>query len=198
MDIIPFIRGNLMSDLDSLLQKAKEFHGEVCAGIVLGARMTVLGMKELGLNPMERTKFLIVYVEIDRCVADAIQAITGCSLGHRTLKYRPNGMFAATFVNLKTGKAVRISITDKSINGKIGTPAIMGVDTKYLITTPDSTMFRVQQVTVTIPPEDMPGMPVHKARCSRCNEVILDNKGSIVLGNTLCSNCAGGSYFTES
>ena len=78
-----------MSDFDILLAKAKDFHGDLCAGIVLGTRMTMIGMRELGMNPMERNRNLIVYVEIDRCIADAIQAITGCSLGHRSLKYRP-------------------------------------------------------------------------------------------------------------
>ena len=64
------------TDLDLLLQKAKEFHDEICAGIVLGTRMTMIGMRELGMNPLKKNRNLIVYVEIDRCIADAIQAIT--------------------------------------------------------------------------------------------------------------------------
>ena len=108
------------TDLDLLLQKAKAFHGEICAGIVLGTRMTMIGMRELGMNPMEKNRNLIVYVEIDRCIADAIQAITGCSLGHRTLKYRPYGKFAATYVDLKTGSAVRVNVLEKKRTEKTG------------------------------------------------------------------------------
>ena len=39
--------GNYMTDFESLLQKAKDFHGEICAGIILGSRMTIIGMREL-------------------------------------------------------------------------------------------------------------------------------------------------------
>ncbi|MFA5153561.1 MAG: formylmethanofuran dehydrogenase subunit E family protein, partial [Clostridia bacterium] len=74
-----------MSEFDDLFKKAKEFHGHVCPGIVLGTRLTIAGMRELGMDPKKRSKNLIVYIEIDRCGADAVQAITGCSLGHRSL-----------------------------------------------------------------------------------------------------------------
>ena len=49
---------------------------------------------------------MIVYAEIDRCMTDAVQVITGCSLGHRSLKYIDYGKFAATFVNTDTGRAL--------------------------------------------------------------------------------------------
>ena len=109
-----------IADRDFLLAKAKEFHGDLCAGIVLGTRMTVIGMRELGMDPKIRNRDLIVYVEIDRCIADAIQAITGCSLGHRSLKYRPYGKFAATYVNIKNGDAVRVSVVEKKRTDKTG------------------------------------------------------------------------------
>src|SRR5271157_637710 len=126
-----------MADLDILLQKAKEFHGEICAGIVLGTRMTIIGTRELGMNPLEKNRNLIVYVEIDRCIADAIQAITGCSLGHRTLKYKPYGKFAATYVDLKTGTAVRVNVLEKKRTEKTGAEAMKDA-AGILLDTPES------------------------------------------------------------
>jgi formylmethanofuran dehydrogenase subunit E len=186
-----------MSEMDILLNKAKEFHGEVCAGIILGTRMTIAGMKDLGMNPQERNRYLIVYVENDRCVADAIQAITGCSLGHRTLKYLPYGKFAATFVDLKTGAAVRVSIADKTINDRLGTIAVKDISPKALLETPESDLFHIQRVNCAIPDDDMPGLPKHKAYCSNCNEVILDNKVVVRDGVVLCINCAGEPYYMD-
>ena len=186
-----------MSEIEILLQKAKDFHGEVCAGIILGTRMTIAGMKNLGMNPLERNRFLIVYVENDRCVADAIQAITGCSLGHRTLKYLPYGKFAATFVDLKTGAAVRISIADKTINDRLGTVAVKDINPKILLETPESDLFHILRVTCIIPDDDMPGLPKHKTYCNNCNEVILDNKVVVRDGTILCCNCGGVPYYTE-
>ena len=87
----------MIEKMDIYLEKAKAFHGDVCAGIVLGTRLTLAGMKALGLDPAKKNKNLIVFVEIDRCITDAVQAITGCSLGHRTLKYVNYGKFGATF-----------------------------------------------------------------------------------------------------
>jgi formylmethanofuran dehydrogenase subunit E len=185
-----------MTDLDILLAKAKNFHGDLCAGIVLGTRMTMIGMRELGMNPMERNKNLIVYVEIDRCIADAIQAITGCSLGHRSLKYRPYGKFAATFINLKTDEAVRVSVVEKKRTEKTGRDAMKDA-AKILLESPESDLFRIKRVHVAIPDGDMPGMPKYHARCRLCNEMIVDNKEVIVDGEVLCGNCAHGSYYTE-
>ena len=183
-------------DLDLLLQKAKEFHGEICAGIVLGTRMTIIGMRELGMNPREKNRNLIVYVEIDRCLADAIQAITGCSLGHRTLKYRPYGKFAATYLDLKTGTAVRVNVLEKKRTEKTGKEAMKDA-AKILLETPESDLFRIRRVNLTVPDGDLPGMPKYHTRCSRCNEMIVDNKESTLEGAVLCGNCAGVPYYTE-
>jgi len=145
---------------------------------------------------MEKNRNLIVYVEIDRCIADAIQAITGCSLGHRTLKYRPYGKFAATYLDLKTGTAVRVTVVEKKRTEKTGKEAMKDA-AKILLETPESDLFRIRRVNLTIRDGDMPGMPKYRARCSRCNEMIVDNKEAMCDGTVLCGNCAGGSYYTE-
>ena len=54
-------------------------------------------------------KRLVVLVEIDRCATDAIQALTGVSLGKRTLKHVDYGKMAATFVDTASGRAVRVA-----------------------------------------------------------------------------------------
>ncbi len=54
-------------------------------------------------------KKLYTVVEIDRCATDAIQSVTGCSLGKRSMKYLDHGVMAASFVNLETSKSVRIT-----------------------------------------------------------------------------------------
>lgn len=186
-----------MSDIEILLQKAREFHGDLCAGIILGTRMTIAGMRELGMNPREKNRDLIVYVEIDRCIADAIQAITGCSLGHRTLKYRPYGKFAATYVNIRTGKAVRVAVLEKKRTDKTGKEAMQEA-VWILQEIPEPELLRITPVKVTIPDGDMPGMPKHRARCGKCGEMILDDKEHQVDGIPLCGNCAGESYYSES
>ncbi|MDD1694216.1 MAG: FmdE family protein [Methanoregula sp.] len=182
-------------DRDTLLRKAKEFHGDMCAGIVLGTRMTMAGLRELGMDPAKKNRNLIVYVEIDRCIADAIQAITGCSLGHRTLKYKPFGKFAATYIDISNGNAVRVAVLEKKRTEKTGKEAMKEAIT-ILLDTPEPELLRITKVNVAIPDGDMPGMPKHRARCSQCNEMIVDDKEVTRDGAVLCGNCASGSYFS--
>jgi len=180
-----------MSDFEILLEKAKAFHGDACPGIVMGTRMTIAGMRELGMNPLEKNHDLIVYVEIDRCATDAIQAITGVSLGHRTLKNRDYGKFAATFVDTRSGKAIRVVGIPKNGEKEQDFSAIA----QKLATVPESDLFTIQKVTVTIPDEDKPGLPTHKEFCSTCGEQILDRRGVNTNGKIQCKNCASGSYY---
>jgi formylmethanofuran dehydrogenase subunit E len=97
-----------MRSFEELLKESSTIHGHSCAGQVLGVRMAMVGCREVGVDEPKGSKKLIVYVEMDRCATDAVQAVTGCSLGKRTLKFRDYGKMAATFVNTETRRAVRI------------------------------------------------------------------------------------------
>lgn len=183
---------NYMTPVEILLQKAKEFHGEICPGIVMGTRMTIAGLRELGMDPLKKNRDLIVYVEIDRCATDAIQAICGVTLGHRSLKHMNYGKFAATFINTRSNKAVRVTALPK----KPDQSQDMKEVAKMVCNAPEEELFQIQQVAVHIPPEDLPGFPIHKDLCSLCGEQIMDSKEVIVEGKVLCRNCAQGSYYT--
>src|SRR5438270_4762922 len=100
-----------MADLEALLAEAEQAHGHLCAGQVLGVRMAMLGLARLGINDPKGTdrKRLVTFVEIDRCMTDAISVVTGCRLGKRAMKFRDWGKVAATFCDLESGRAVRVS-----------------------------------------------------------------------------------------
>ena len=78
-----------MESLEVLLQECERLHGHMCAGQLLGARMALLGCRMIGVDDPRGAdrKKLIVWVEIDRCMADAVSAVTGARLGKRSLKY---------------------------------------------------------------------------------------------------------------
>ena len=175
-----------------LLQKAKEFHGDICPGIVMGTRMSMAGMRELGMDPLKKSPDLIVYVEIDRCATDAIQAITGCTLGHRSLKFLNYGKFAATFIDTGKDKAVRISALPKKQDQSDDMKEVA----KMLCYAPEEELFKIQSVKVKIPVEDLPGLPSHVDICLKCGERIMDGKEVHSDEKILCKNCAEGSYYT--
>jgi formylmethanofuran dehydrogenase subunit E len=101
-----------MLAFEELLKECASLHGHLCAGQVIGVRMAMIGCREIGIDEPKGSKKILVYVEIDRCATDAVRAVTGCSLGRRTLKFLDYGKMAATFVNLETHKAVRVLARD--------------------------------------------------------------------------------------
>lgn len=185
--------GNDATLFNTLFKKAKKFHGHVCPGIVLGTRLTIAGMRELGMKPQKRNPGLLVYIEIDRCGADAVQAITGCSLGHRTLKYKDYGKFAATFVDMTTGNAVRVAVDEKyrAEHDKLEKREVI----KVLSECPEGEILKIEKVRIDIPENDIPGFPRGQTVCSRCGERVMDHREDIVNNHVLCRNCANESYY---
>jgi formylmethanofuran dehydrogenase subunit E len=181
-----------MSDFDVYLKKAGDFHGHICAGIALGTRISLAALKYLGMKPGEKHKNLVVYTEIDRCMTDAVQVITGCSLGHRSLKHMDYGKFAATFVNTDTGKAVRGTVLEHFSNEDTIEKTL-----EKLAGIPDSELVTLQDVKIDIPETDLPGPPKNKAVCASCGESIMDGREVKKYNRILCRACARGSYYTE-
>ncbi len=103
-----------MRPVSKLLEYSSPLHGHLCSGQVLGVRMAIVGCREIGIEEPRGCKKLLVYVEMDRCATDAIQALTGCSLGKRTLKFLDYGKMAASIINLETQKASRVLAKDNA------------------------------------------------------------------------------------
>src|SRR6201987_4835116 len=107
-----------MQSLENLLREAEIAHGHLCAGQILGVRLAMFGLSKLGIDDPrgKDRKRLVTFVEIDRCATDAIAVVTGCRLGKRALKFRDWGKMAAAFVDVNTGKAIRIAARESSKN----------------------------------------------------------------------------------
>ena len=189
-------------DFESLLTESARIHGHLCPGQVLGVRMSMLGLKLIGIHDPKGAdrKKLIVYVEIDRCATDAIQSVTGCSLGKRSLKYLDFGKMAATYLNLDTGKAVRIVAKEESKDAAKN--YFPDIEDKYkgqleaYKVMPDDELFECTDVKVNVPEEDMPGRPKRRIRCEQCGEHVQDNRDIESEGRLLCRACANGAYYS--
>ncbi|HSR36979.1 MAG TPA: FmdE family protein [Desulfurivibrionaceae bacterium] len=190
-----------METFEELLDKSTTIHGHICAGQVIGVRLAMIGLREIGISDprgRERKDFYVL-VEIDRCATDAIQTVTGCTLGKRSLKWLDYGIMAATFVHLKTGKAVRITALEEA--REAAKHYCPDIDDRYrqqleaYRVMPENELFRIQAVTVTVPPEDMPGRPMRRVRCATCGDWVQDCREVEQNGKTLCRPCALGRYY---
>lgn len=189
----------MLHSLDEYIEKARLSHGHLCAGQVLGVRLAMAGLRELDIeDPVRERKRLVTFVEIDRCATDAIALVTGCRLGKRALKFLDWGKMAATFVDLASGRAIRIAARDSSkARARELFPDIPREEAQqqaYRIL-PDDELFDRQWVRVTVRPEDLPGYKGERAECAECREIINFRREVKIDGRTLCRSCAGERYY---
>lgn len=182
--------------MDELLRQAEIAHGHLCAGQVLGVRMAMLGCRRLGIEEPRGAdrKRLVTYVEIDRCATDAIGVVTGCRLGKRALKFRDWGKMAATFVDLPTGRAVRIVALESSKQrARELYPEITEKNKQQMKAyreMDDAELFGEEWVEVEVSPKEMPGYKGERVACARCGEGINYDRFVEREGETLCLACA--------
>jgi formylmethanofuran dehydrogenase subunit E len=184
--------------LERLLGEAETFHGHLCPGQVLGVRLALLGAEAVGLPEPRGSKALVVWVEIDRCGADAIQTVTGCRPGKRTLKFVDHGKLAATFLNTRTGEAARV-VARADSRGRAGElfPDAERKDAQMLAyrTLPPSELFSVQRVSIELDEFDQPGKPLIRVACSECGEEVNDFRHVYGDDGPLCRLCGGQPYY---
>src|ERR1700724_3076657 len=163
-----------MKSLTEYLELAAQTHGHLCAGQVLGVRLAMLGLRKLGIDdPVAERKRLVTYVEIDRCVTDAVALVANCRLGKRALKFRDWGKVAATFIDLHTGRAVRTAAKESSKRAAREMFPELEKETgqqKAYAQLSDEILFDKKWVKVEVFLEDFPASKVPAFVCGRGGE----------------------------
>ncbi len=191
----------VVSRFEKLLEESAALHGHLCAGQVIGVRMALLGLSKIGIkDPKGRDrKKVYVIVEIDRCATDAIQSVTGCSLGRRTMRHEDLGIMAATFINLPVSQAVRVIAREEARElSKKYFPEELDKYKQQLLAykiMPDNELFSLQEVNVRIPEQDLPGKPLSRVACRKCGDWIQDRREVLQDKMVLCRGCANGKYY---
>jgi formylmethanofuran dehydrogenase subunit E len=172
--------------MDELLRDAEVAHGHLCAGQVLGVRLAMRGLELLGIDDPhgKDRKRLITFVEIDRCATDAVW-----------------GKVAATFVDLKSGTAIRVCAKEssKAVARQLH-PEIENKNQQQMLAYREMSnedLFTEQWVKVTLPPEELPGYKGERIVCAECGEGINFQREVRRDGKILCRACAGERYYEE-
>lgn len=191
-----------MKSIDDLVEQHELNHGGLCPGTLLALRMAVLGCALVGIEDprgADRNR-LVVWIEIDRWLADAVEAVTGARLGKRTLKFLDYGKLAATFLNIDTRKAVRIVALESSRRlADLRHPEIEDKFERQMRTyreAAEEELFEVTDVDVQLRAKDLPGHPRSRVICHKCGEAVNDGR-EINLPDklTLCRPCVYGTYY---
>lgn len=187
-----------MKTLADYLREADK-EGRPRSGIILGIRMVLRAMKELQIDDAaEVRRQLVAFVETDRCLPDAVELVTGCRLGNRTLKFRDLGKMAATFLDLRNDHAIRLAARETANQRALQTFKDLEKEdalARAYQEWPDEELFSWQPVTVEQPAEERPGYRAPRVVCAECGEGISFKREVLRNGRTLCRSCAGERYY---
>jgi formylmethanofuran dehydrogenase subunit E len=186
-------------DIQHLLELSVRNHSHLCPRQILGVRIGLAGMKALGFHESPMKKRLLVISETDGCFVDGVIAATGCTVGHRTLRVEDYGKVAATFVDTKTGRAVRVAprpdVRELACNFVPEETRHYFAQMRAYQIMPDETMLTVQDVKLNVPIEKIISRPGLRLNCNGCGEEIMNEREIHRDGLTLCHACAGEGYY---
>lgn len=106
------------SELNAITRKAEEFHGHLGPFLVLGVRMGLVGVRELGAKENEenlRVTVMTKYSVPFSCVIDGIQVATKCTIGNKKLRVKNSSGIAARF-ELQNRRCVSVAVNPVAFN----------------------------------------------------------------------------------
>lgn len=191
-----------LAQVEQLVHASARIHGHLCPGQVIGVRMSILGLSLLGYGcplGMPEIKNIIGFVEIERCLADAVAVASGLRFGRGSLRLINQGLLAATFLDTLSGRAVRLVSREEPRQTALEMyPNESNPHTAQVLAyrvMPDAELFDAQWVSVALPPDQMPGVRPPKVPCMNCGVLIRSGQVHRVDGRDLCAPCAGRAYF---
>lgn len=171
-----------MSFDKELWREAVDFHGHECPGLAIGYRAAVTALDKLEVK-RARDEELIAIVETDACGVDAIQLITGCSIGKGNLIYKNHGKQAFTIGNRKTGQAVRVYLDPSRLPGdqedrKARMEAIL-----------HASLDDFCQIDFVELPSLEKARIFQSVECASCGEKLSEARAKLAEGKILCRAC---------
>ena len=172
------------------MQEVVSFHGHFCPGLAIGYRAAKAAMTRIAPKRAEDEE-LVAIVENRSCSVDAVQVITGCTLGKGNLFLCDYGKQVFTLVSRSSGEGVRVALRAGLARPKLEDGS---TDRKRwtddLLRLADDEIFAIEARAIEIPPK----ATIHNSLvCERCGEQMMETLASKVDGETCCIPCAEGS-----
>ncbi len=160
-------------------EKAVQFHGHECPGLAIGVRTVEAARAKMGIS-FSKDEEVVCVTENDACGVDAIQVLTGCSLGKGNLIYRGTGKQAFTFFSRKSGEALRIVL--KPFKGEVDKESRI----EYLLRADLEDIFEFKQPRY---PQPQMARVFTSHICEICQEACPEHKVRIQDGKKVCLDC---------
>ncbi|NLA39041.1 MAG: formylmethanofuran dehydrogenase [Methanomicrobiales archaeon] len=200
---------NMPADRPVRFTEAVRFHGHICPGLALGYRAAEAALERLHSGRAEDEE-LVTIAETDACGVDAIQVLTGCTVGKGNLLFRDHGKHAFTFINRRTGEAIRVVGNPSFDTGSLD-PDLAPLRARVMqgraseeelaeyrrrterivdaiLDLPAGILFSVQELDAEIPER---ARIFRSVPCSRCGELTAESRIRVEDGNFVCYACSG-------
>lgn len=186
------------------LEPLVAFHGHMCPGLAVGVRASLIGLREVGRPPQQPVS---VVAETAMCSVDAVQFLTGCTLGNGDLVFRDHGKNAFTFVRRSDGRAVRVMARPDALPPDPEHARLRSLVDQGVATDADRARFSelhlarsttilalAEEELFSIEVEDRPpSLPDDRTQetvaCARCGEAVMRTRVVATAGGFRCAPC---------
>lgn len=182
------------TEVGPYLEPLAQLHRVVCPRQVLGVRIALLACRTLEVPFPQRDKRTLILTEIDGCFTDGLMVVSGCSVGHRTLRVVELGKIAATVVDTRFDRAVRVW---PRVDVRVGACAYAPGESRRwhamrlgYARMPHSELLSVRSVSVPAELDALRGPWHARTTCVRCGEEVFQGRHLVVDGDDVCRSCA--------
>ncbi len=188
-------------------EEVAKFHGHVCPGLAFGYRASEYAKKSLNTG-RSADEEMVTIVENDACMIDAIQYITGCTMGKGNLIFRDHGKPVYTFILRNGEKAVRIAQKPAfgmdalfpemaEIQARVNAGTATDADRKQvqalrsaminkILTAPLDEIYECKEVTPELPER---ARIFRSIPCATCGEPVSEQRARVQNGCVVCIPC---------
>jgi len=173
-----------------------DFHGHLCPGLTIGYLASKIGMKKMKWSRADDEE-LVCIVMSDGCAIDAVQYMTGCTIGKGNLIFQDYGKMVFIFLKRNRGSfatGIRLSFQAPSNMKRMRKTKHVTKEKVAcsLLKSPVERLFTIRKL------KDYP-LPVRakifsSRKCALCGELTMEPRLMISEGKLLCQECAPEGY----
>ncbi len=171
---------NLSPRMARLWEAAAAFHGHECPGLALGCRVAADALDHLGLAGPGRDEEIVCVAETESCAVDAIQVVTGCTMGKGNLLLRLRGKHAFSFYRRDAGRGIRIlwlaRLRDMPRRER----------TAHFLTAPAADLYSLAPALLPLPGKALLSPSL---ACAACGEMTAEPYVRLREGQPYCPDC---------
>lgn len=186
----------MQKDLPLDLEECIHFHGHLCPGLTIGYLASKICMHQTKWKRAGDEELVCIAMN-DGCAVDAVQYLTGCTLGKGNLILQDYGKIVFIFLSRgknNLGNGIRISLkeTPRWKKNKQSHAISKEEAALRMLKIPEGRLFKVKKLNKYPIPERARIFP--SQTCASCKELTMEPRLRVQDGKFLCPECSPANY----